>query len=182
MKLKLSYIFLFLFISCKTEKQKNLTKKNNNEIIEYYDDDNVRLKSVYDSNNKLITQISYSRNGNKNREVRKFSDSTYILENYHLYGFRKDSCISNIKGNCIDEITRFYSGTDNILEIVKLKKQEYNGKYLKFHVNGNIAKKGNFIYGEKTGEFLYYTENGKILQKEYWKNDSLVSKQYLGNN
>lgn len=41
-----------------------------------------------------------------------------------------------------------------------------NGPYAMYHPNGKIAVKGNYAYGRKTGKWLKYDEEGKLIPEE----------------
>lgn len=44
--------------------------------------------------------------------------------------------------------------------------------YLTYWANSNIKVKGQFLYGKRTGEWLYYNYNGHVIKRELWTSNN----------
>jgi hypothetical protein len=70
----------------------------------------------------------------------------------------------------------YYLPEETIDYIGYKKNGEIDGKFTKFHPNGNIAVTGKFIQGRYTGKFNYYDNNGILYEtKKYDKYGVLLN-------
>jgi antitoxin component YwqK of YwqJK toxin-antitoxin module len=51
-----------------------------------------------------------------------------------------------------------------------------NGPYTMYHPNGKLAVKGNYAYGRKTGKWLKYDEEGKLILEDAEINKATAGK------
>ena len=51
-----------------------------------------------------------------------------------------------------------------------------DGKYKEKHQNGKLSVKGHYKSGLKTGTWMFYDANGKILSKEKWSDGQMLWK------
>ena len=74
---------------------------------------------------------------------------------------------------------------ENLKEIIPIKYGEKNGIYYAFHINGNLAAKGEYQFNNKIGLWIeYYSKNGKKKREikynvdPYNKNKTYISREW----
>lgn len=54
---------------------------------------------------------------------------------------------------------------------------ELNGRHMTFHKNSLPNECGNYLAGQKDGEWYYWSDKGKLIRLERWIKGSLISSE-----
>lgn len=148
--------------------------KLNGEVINYYENGNIRRIGTFKNDQREGEFIEYDENGDKSSE--------YICKNDKIEG-KASYYYSNGK---IKRIGYFKNGKENgdfvEYETDGTKSAEYKmingsieGKQILYHYNGKKAQESNFVNGQKNGNEIIYDSEGR-KSKEY----SLLNEEYNG--
>lgn len=73
--------------------------------------------------------------------------------------------------------TYFWYKSNQIIQTVGgYQGQLLHGHYIESYPNGQLKLKGFFSYGQQSGEWKYWSEEGKLQRLENWKNNKLHGK------
>lgn len=169
--------------------------KDGLDLSYYHIDGQLATKSYYKGGLRSGIYESYGRDGGlKFRDNYEFGSKEGVCKEYYKNGqlksrenYRKgkrygpfESYYKN--GELMDEgnIIGHYGDEDaNTEEYWRLYwKQGHfgiiDGPYLKYHENGWLYKKVNYVNGKWNGLYLEYDEKGELVTKESYKDDKLV--------
>ena len=62
---------------------------------------------------------------------------------------------------------KYYDGTDQLKIRAETKNGKFHGDFEEYYLNGNKRSEGSYRKGRKTGRWEYYTEEGKLSEKEW---------------
>lgn len=116
---------------------------------------------VIDSNSHNVYKIRYG-------------DLNYM--NCDRNPIQPTSCV--FKSNLQDGIWIAYidSSFKKPLQIVTVISKKFNGPFYEIGNDGSVWKKGQYVNGQKMGEFVYFNSNGTISEKENYINGKLFGK------
>jgi hypothetical protein len=81
------------------------------------------------------------------------------------------------KNGLIDgKLIMYYFPSGEIKEVMGYKKNLPNGNFVGYFKSGIISKKGQFLNGEKDGNWNWYDEKGKVTGTENWINGGRMIK------
>jgi antitoxin component YwqK of YwqJK toxin-antitoxin module len=64
-----------------------------------------------------------------------------------------------------------------IFTFSEIKNSVTEGVYLEFYIPSDMPKvRGEYLNGKKNGYWFFWSENGKLIRREEWKNDRKVSR------
>jgi len=147
----------------------------------YYDGEGkfINDSNVYFFNNGQVKRISYCENGKeifytefdkKSGEIiyeyKKVSDDLILDINYDSY-----SGFMAYQGLITNEGYTYYYATNNnkISDIETFKNGARHGLFVSFYENGLTKCIEGYINGKKNGWCFYYSENGELLNREYYE-------------
>jgi antitoxin component YwqK of YwqJK toxin-antitoxin module len=95
--------------------------------------------------------------------------------------FAPDSTLETLRNQINDSLTSVVFYTRGLLSsyslyILKDGKWLRHGKRALFYRNGLVAEETTYLYGEVTGKYILYDENGKIKETALYKKGKKVSK------
>ena len=62
--------------------------------------------------------------------------------------------------------------------VVNMSNGVLNGNFTEYYANGNQYTTGRYVNGKKEGEWLVYSENGKLWKRYQYANDELNGRYY----
>ena len=76
-------------------------------------------------------------------------------------------------------IGEFYTETNTPMYIFTLKNDIEDGKFVKYHENGNIGSEGTYVNGEPDGDVTFYDEAGALIQTDVYKDGVLIDSKHV---
>lgn len=152
-----------------------------------YDKEEVK-SSFYDLNENLVYSRTYPYKQKNMEQEKNFPETISKASkqinsskkgNFLTEEFDKDKNlykIGNLKNGLKDGKWTFYylDGDRKLLQKeIEYKDGVKNGKFSEFYLYGRLKKEGQYINGNKDGEWKTYDKDGNIILKESYKNGQL---------
>lgn len=118
----------------------------------------------YFQNGQLKKQTPYT-NGKVNGEVLSY------FENGQLYS--QEFYAFNVRTG----IFTYYHSNGKIAEVILYKSNKKYGAYKSYYETGLAKITGNYTNDKKHGEWKFFDEAGKLLRKEQYKNNFMISEK-----
>ena len=129
--------------------------------------------------------------------IKRIDDQT-IEEGFFYYGLKHGRWVRLNRSDILQDKETYFMGwlnesirffwdqkKENLKEIIPIKYGEKNGMYYAFHLNGNLAAKGEYQFNNKIGLWIeYYSKNGKKKREikynkdPYNKNKTYISREW----
>lgn len=129
--------------------------------------------------------------------IKRIDDQT-IEEGFFYYGLKHGRWVRLNRSDILQDKETYFMGwlnesirffwdpkKENLKEIIPIKYGEKNGIYYAFHINGNLAAKGEYLFNNKIGLWIeYYSKNGKKKREikynkdPYNKNKTYISREW----
>ena len=129
--------------------------------------------------------------------IKRIDDQT-IEEGFFYYGLKHGRWVRLNRSDILQDKETYFMGwlnesirffwdpkKENLKEIIPIKYGEKNGIYYAFHINGNLAAKGEYQFNNKIGLWIeYYSKNGKKKREikynkdPYNKNKTYISREW----
>ncbi|MEZ5002321.1 MAG: hypothetical protein R2730_04720 [Chitinophagales bacterium] len=74
-----------------------------------------------------------------------------------------------------------FGGEEIVAEEIYYVNGEKEGTYILYHGNGNKMIEGEYLNRLKNGEWKIYNIDGSIFMTEYYETDSLIMRNFVGN-
>ena len=185
----------------KTASGRNNLYENFNYINKYILKDQYSQEIyLYDKKKKKIVKSkkkideSYMLHG---PYIKRIDDQT-IEEGFFYYGLKHGRWVRLNRSDILQDKETYFMGwlnesirffwdpkKENLKEIIPIKYGEKNGMYYAFHLNGNLAAKGEYQFNNKIGLWIeYYSKNGKKKREikynkdPYNKNKTYISREW----
>ena len=185
----------------KTASGRNNLYENFNYINKYILKDQYSQEIyLYDKKKKKIVKSkkqideSYMLHG---PYIKRIDDQT-IEEGFFYYGLKHGRWVRLNRSDILQDKETYFMGwlnesirffwdpkKENLKEIIPIKYGEKNGIYYAFHINGNLAAKGEYLFNNKIGLWIeYYSKNGKKKREikynvdPYNKNKIYISREW----
>lgn len=179
----------------KLKTQETLDKKGfkTGECTYYYENGQLRLREFYVKGRREGTCEGWYDDGtpeffrsylllNRNNGSVAGTEPVSVKHGkwveYHWNGNKKKEEHFQ-EGVLIGEVRSWYE--DGQLEELKTMEDKFeNGRYERYYADGQVAVKGQFIKGEKDGDWMTYHPNGILAYSEVYKSDKLVDGPWRG--
>ena len=185
----------------KTASGRNNLYENFNYINKYILKDQYSQEIyLYDKKKKKIVKSkkkideSYMLHG---PYIKRIDDQT-IEEGVFYFGLKHGRWVRLNRSDILQDKETYFMGwlnesirffwdqkKENLKEIIPIKYGEKNGMYYAFHLNGNLAAKGEYQFNNKIGLWIeYYSKNGKKKREikynkdPYNKNKTYISREW----
>lgn len=185
----------------KTASGRNNLYENFNYINKYILKDQYSQEIyLYDKKKKKIVKSkkkideSYMLHG---PYIKRIDDQT-IEEGFFYFGLKHGRWVRLNRSDILQDKETYFMGwlnesirffwdpkKENLKEIIPIKYGEKNGMYYAFHLNGNLAAKGEYQFNNKIGLWIeYYSKNGKKKREikynkdPYNKNKIYISREW----
>ena len=185
----------------KTASGRNNLYENFNYINKYILKDQYSQEIyLYDKKKKKIVKSkkkideSYMLHG---PYIKRIDDQT-IEEGFFYFGLKHGRWVRLNRSDILQDKETYFMGwlnesirffwdpkKENLKEIIPIKYGEKNGMYYAFHLNGNLAAKGEYQFNNKIGLWIeYYSKNGKKKREikynkdPYNKNKTYISREW----
>ena len=185
----------------KTASGRNNLYENFNYIKKYILKDQYAQEIyLYDKKKKKIVKSkkqideSYMLHG---PYIKRIDDQT-IEEGFFYFGLKHGRWVRLNRSDILQDKETYFMGwlnesirffwdpkKENLKEIIPIKYGEKNGMYYAFHLNGNLAAKGEYQFNNKIGLWIeYYSKNGKKKREikynkdPYNKNKTYISREW----
>ena len=185
----------------KTASGRNNLYENFNYINKYILKDQYSQEIyLYDKKKKKIVKSkkkideSYMLHG---PYIKRIDDQT-IEEGFFYFGLKHGRWVRLNRSDILQDKETYFMGwlnesirffwepkKENLKEIIPIKYGEKNGIYYAFHINGNLAAKGEYQFNNKIGLWIeYYSKNGKKKREikynidPYNKNKTYISREW----
>ena len=129
--------------------------------------------------------------------IKRINDQT-IEEGFFYFGLKHGRWVRLNRSDILQDKETYFMGwlnesirffwepkKENLKEIIPIKYGEKNGIYYAFHINGNLAAKGEYLFNNKIGLWIeYYSKNGKKKREikynvdPYNKNKTYISREW----
>lgn len=129
--------------------------------------------------------------------IKRIDDQT-IEEGFFYFGLKHGRWVRLNRSDILQDKETYFMGwlnesirffwdpkKENLKEIIPIKYGEKNGMYYAFHLNGNLAAKGEYQFNNKIGVWIeYHSKNGKkkreikYNQDPYNKNKTYISREW----
>ena len=129
--------------------------------------------------------------------IKRIDDQT-IEEGFFYFGLKHGRWVRLNRSDILQDKETYFMGwlnesirffwdpkKENLKEIIPIKYGEKNGMYYAFHLNGNLAAKGEYQFNNKIGLWIeYYSKNGKKKREikynkdPYNKNKTYISREW----
>ena len=185
----------------KTASGRNNLYENFNYINKYILKDQYAQEIyLYDKKKKKIVKTkkqideSYMLHG---PYIKRIDDQT-IEEGFFYFGLKHGRWVRLNRSDILQDKETYFMGwlnesirffwdpkKENLKEIIPIKYGEKHGMYYAFHLNGNLAAKGEYQFNNKIGLWIeYYSKNGKKKREikynkdPYNKNKTYISREW----
>ena len=129
--------------------------------------------------------------------IKRIDDQT-IEEGFFYFGLKHGRWVRLNRSDILQDKETYFMGwlnesirffwdpkKENLKEIIPIKYGEKNGMYYAFHLNGNLAAKGEYQFNNKIGVWIeYHSKNGKKKREikynkdPYNKNKTYISREW----
>ena len=129
--------------------------------------------------------------------IKRIDDQT-IEEGFFYFGLKHGRWVRLNRSDILQDKETYFMGwlnesirffwdpkKENLKEIIPIKYGEKNGMYYAFHLNGNLAAKGEYQFNNKIGVWIeYQSKNGKKKREikynkdPYNKNKTYISREW----
>ena len=129
--------------------------------------------------------------------IKRINDQT-IEEGFFYFGLKHGRWVRLNRSDILQDKETYFMGwlnesirffwdpkKENLKEIIPIKYGEKNGMYYAFHLNGNLAAKGEYQFNNKIGVWIeYHSKNGKKKREikynkdPYNKNKTYISREW----
>ena len=171
----------FCLFACISKFEKVEVRDDAGKITESYtiDKETKKRQGIYHRfiNERLVEESYYKQDtldGKRylfDEEGNRIIAETYQAGIYHgpYYSYYPDGSIKiegQYQAGTMEDVWTKYYASGQLMEKVRMHKNEENGPFIEYHENGNLKAEGSYLNGDNEhGELLLYDESGELERK-----------------